>query len=273
MRRAVLTLGTVGLLACANCAAGEDLGFYQQDIGGSAGRSSGRGGSGGTSVGSTVATTGQSTGFGGQTVGGGGSAEVDASTSAGGAAGSSGAGGTGGSGGSGSDAAIDRFIPVTKGFILLYKAVSAGSKADAIESEVTIRNMSTDTVPLADITVQYYLVDEITNGPQVKINYAHLAGSGGSYRDLTGAVTIQAKPLTNPVVGQADKYVELGFSGSAGSTVPGDDVVIEWKYNGANFPMVNQANDYSFDGSKTTPTQWDHITILRGGNVIWGTAP
>src|SRR5438309_1648560 len=173
MRRAVLALGTVGLLACANCAAGEDLGFYQQDIGGSAGRSSGTGGAGGTSVGSTVATTGQSgnTGFGGQTVGSGGSADVDASTSAGGAAGFSGAGGTGGSGGSGSDAAIDRVIPVTKGFILLYKAVSAGSKADAIESEVTIRNMSTDTVPLTEITVQYYLVDEITNGPEVKINY------------------------------------------------------------------------------------------------------
>jgi hypothetical protein len=276
MRRAVLALGTVGLLACANCAAGEDLGFYEQDIGGSAGRRSGVGGAGGTvgttSVGSMVATTGASgdTGFGGQTVGGGGSADVDASTSTGG--GSSGAGGVSGSGGSGSDAAIDRVIPVTKGFVLLFKTDHPTPMADSVQSEITIRNMGTDTVPLTEMTARYYLVDEIGNAPQFNINYAHLSGSG-PYRDLVGAITIQVKPWTSMMTGQADAYVEIGFSAGAGSIAPADSAVIDWKYHAVDYHMVNQTNDYSFDATKTTPTQWDHVTILRGGNVVWGAPP
>jgi cellulose 1,4-beta-cellobiosidase len=282
MRRAALA--TVWVLACASCAEGEDLGAFYQPGGPSSGAA---GATSGTSVGSTVGSATSSSGAAGstsQTVGSGGSSGGgDASTSAGGSGGFAGTagfsgggggatGGTGGSGGAVSDAAVDRFVPVTKGLILLYKANNTGSKADAIASQVTVRNMGTDTVPLAELTIRYYLVDEIAAGPEAKVQFAHVSGSG-PYREIGSMMTIQAKPLPNPVYGKADTYVELGFMSGAGSTTPGDEVLVDWKYNAMNFAMVTQTNDYSFDGTKTTPTQWDHITILRGGNVIWGTPP
>jgi hypothetical protein len=285
MRRAALA--TVWVLACASCAEGEDLGAFYQPSSPSSGATAGAAGAtSGTSVGSTVGSTTGSSGAAGstsQTVGSGGSAGGgDASTSAGGSGGFTGAsgssggggaiGGTGGSGGAVSDAAVDRFVPVTKGLILLYKANNTGAKADAIASQITVRNMGTDTVPLAELTIRYYLVDEIAAGPEAKVQFAHVAGSG-PYREIGSMMTIQAKPLPNPVYGKADTYVELGFMSGAGSTMPGDDVLIDWKYNAMNFAMVTQTNDYSFDGTKTTPTQWDHITIMRSGSVIWGTPP
>lgn len=292
MRRAVLALGTMGVLASASCAAGEDVSFYQSDIGGSAGRSGAAGSGGatvGTSAGTTVGTTGASgsTGFGGQTVGSGGSANVDASTSAGaGGAGGSSNGGAGGapggaagstgstgSGGSTSDAGVDRVVPVTKGFVLFYQVGIAGAMADSIQCEISIHNMGTDTVSLADLTARYYFVDQIANAPQVDINYAHLQAT--PYRDLVGDITSQVKPWTSMAqfYGKADTYVEIGFSSAAGSIAPGEQAVVDWKFHAGNYQTFNQANDYSFDPTKTTSAQWDHITILRAGNVIWGTAP
>ena len=284
MRRAALA--TAWVLACASCAAGEDLGaFYQPSSGGSAGTAGAGPATSGTSVGSTIGSTTGPTGSAGSTTqtGSGGSSGQAGATSAGGSGGLTGAGGsssggggtgggTGGSGGTGSDAGVDQFVPVTKGLILLYKANSTGAKADSVASQITVRNMGTDTIPLAELTIRYYLVDEIASGPESKVQFAHVAGSG-PYREIGGMTTIQVKPLANSVYGKADTYVELGFTSAAGSTMPGDEVLIDWKYNAKNFSMVTQTNDYSFDGTKTTPTQWDHITMYRSGNIIWGVPP
>jgi len=170
------------------------------------------------------------------------------------------------------DAAVDRITPPTMGISLLYKAAAPGAMADSIQAEITINNAGPDTIPLSELTVRYFFTDEIANRmPVVTINYGHREGPS-MYLELVDKITKRIAPAPNPVT-TADTMVELGFPAGVGSFAKNDKVVLLMKYNGTMFPMVTQTNDYSFDGTKTAPTLWDKIVILRNGDVIWGTPP
>lgn len=34
-----------------------------------------------------------------------------------------------------------------------------------------------------------------------------------------------------------------------------------------------ETGDYSFDPTKTSITDWDHVTLYRNGVLVWGTEP
>ena len=34
-----------------------------------------------------------------------------------------------------------------------------------------------------------------------------------------------------------------------------------------------ETGDYSFDPTKTSFTDWDHVTLYRNGVLVWGTEP
>jgi len=164
--------------------------------------------------------------------------------------------------------------PPTNGVSIFYRAVSVTAMADSIQCEIDVRNMGTETIPLTDLTIRYYFTDEVADGPTVDINYAHVMGP--PYRELgSNGIThqVQKIPLNMQLYNTADSYIELGFAAGSGSLPPKDEALIAMKYHAASYKMINQANDYSFDPSKTALAQWDHIVLLRGGNPIWGIVP
>ncbi len=284
-------------LASLACAAGEELdpGFFQNPVsttgttssgGGQAGATTAVSGSGGETTSGTTSSSAIGSGGADSTGAAGSSTMTGGSTSSAGSAGSVGVGGSAGSGGavgsggstgtggSLADAGPDRVIPPTTGVAAFYHATNVGLMADSILCEIDVRNMSTETIPLTDLTIRYYFTDEVATGPTVDINYAHVTGP--PYRELgSNGIThqVQKIPLNMQVYNKADSYIELGFAAGSGSLVPKDDALIAMKYHASDYKMINQANDYSFDPSKTTLAAWDHIVLLRAGTVIWGIVP
>ena len=71
-----------------------------------------------------------------------------------------------------------------------------------------------------------------------------------------------------------DHYLELGFSGGAGSIAPGGDSgEIQARLHNSDFSRMNQANDYSYDPTKTAFTTWDQVTLYQNGSLAWGKEP
>ena len=40
-----------------------------------------------------------------------------------------------------------------------------------------------------------------------------------------------------------------------------------------NWTSYNEANDYSYDGTKTAFADWNRVTLYRNGALVWGTEP
>ncbi len=191
------------------------------------------------------------------------------------AGGSSGAAGVGGSAVEAGtdaprDAPLDRpLAPPTMGFSVLYKVVGPSAMANAIQCELTIDDAGPSMVALRELIVRYYFTNEVVGQGVVDIGFA---GVNPGFRDLMSVITKQVLPAPSPTF-TADSYVEFGFNEGGPTIAPGQSVVIAWQYHGTNFPPLTQTNDYSFDATKQSPAPWDHVVLLRSGNVIWGVPP
>src|SRR5262249_34734096 len=48
---------------------------------------------------------------------------------------------------------------------------------------------------------------------------------------------------------------------------------IQNRLNSQDFSAYNEANDYSFDPTKTSFADWTRVTLYRNGTLVWGTEP
>lgn len=72
----------------------------------------------------------------------------------------------------------------------------------------------------------------------------------------------------------ADTYVELSFTAAAGSIAPGGETGdIQLRMSKADWSNFNENNDYSFDATKTSYTDWNKVTLYNNGDLVWGIEP
>jgi len=79
-----------------------------------------------------------------------------------------------------------------------------------------------------------------------------------------------------PAKSTADSYLEFAFSSGHTALAPAESIDLSWQMNGPTpaSDTYNQSNDYSFDASKNgAPVNWDHVVLLDGTKVIFGTPP
>jgi hypothetical protein len=67
--------------------------------------------------------------------------------------------------------------------------------------------------------------------------------------------------------------MEVGFTSNAGYLPAGGQVEMFLRVNKTGWTNYAEANDYSYDNTKTSFTRWDHITLYRNGSLIWGVEP
>jgi hypothetical protein len=156
---------------------------------------------------------------------------------------------------------------VSSDLALQYRVGESGGTSATnsdIKPFLNLVNNGTTDIPLSELTVRYwYTID--TDQPQ---SYA----CDWAVLDCAN-ITHQFVPLSSPRDG-ADHYLELGFTSSAG-TLPGGGSSgdIQSRITKTDFSDYDQTDDYSFDPTKISYTDWTQVTLYRNGVLVWGTEP
>lgn len=71
-----------------------------------------------------------------------------------------------------------------------------------------------------------------------------------------------------------DAYVELSFTAAAGSISAGGETgEIQLRMAKSDWSNFNEADDYSFDPTKTAYADWDKVTLYLDDSLVWGVEP
>ncbi|MCX5300807.1 hydrolase [Streptomyces sp. NBC_00193] len=146
-----------------------------------------------------------------------------------------------------------------------YRTSATGATADQVEPWFKVVNDGSSSVALSQVTFRYYFK---ADGPDTQYRYACSWAVKGC-ANITGTFHTMATPTAT-----ADRYLEIAFTGGAGSLAPGADTGdMQLRFHRADWQTLRQSDDYSFDGSRTAYADWDKVTAKLGTGTVWGTAP
>jgi endoglucanase len=144
-----------------------------------------------------------------------------------------------------------------------YKAADTNAGDGQIKPHFNILNTGTTSVPMSELTIRYWFTREGSTAMQFNCDYA-VKGCG----NVTGALT-----AITAVTG-ANYYLQLSFGSGAGSIAAnGSSGEIQARFNKTDWTNFNEADDYSFDATKTAFADWSRVTLYRNGQLVWGTEP
>ena len=152
----------------------------------------------------------------------------------------------------------------TTGLVVQYLCGNVNASTQQIQPQFQILNKGASSVSLSSLTLRYFYTKDgsLSTAQNFICDYAQIGGGNVSavFNTFTG---------TN-----ADEYLELHFAAGAGSLAAGASTgQIQARVFGTNYPTFSQANDYSFDPTKTSFADWANVTLYQNGTLVWGTEP
>nr|WP_308645078.1 endo-1,4-beta-xylanase [Paenibacillus curdlanolyticus] len=164
--------------------------------------------------------------------------------------------GTNGGGGGGTTP------PPTGSLVAQYKVNNGNANDNQIYATFNIKNTGNTAVNLSDVKLRYYFTKDSSATLNSYVDWAQIGASNVN------------RTFVNTSGTNADTYLELSFSSSAGSIPAGGQTgEIQIRISKSDWSNFNESNDYSFDGTKTSFVDWNKITLLQGGTIVWGVAP
>ncbi|NEW09337.1 cellulase family glycosylhydrolase [Paenibacillus sp. SYP-B3998] len=152
--------------------------------------------------------------------------------------------------------------PPTSYLAVQYRAADTNINDNQIKPHFNIKNNGTTAVNLSDLSIRYYFTKDGTQAMNSWIDWAQVGGANiqRTFVSTTGTNT--------------DTYVELSFTSGVGS-IPagGQSGDIQLRMSKTDWSNFNESNDYSFDGAKTSYTNWDKVTLFQNGTLVWGIQP
>lgn len=146
-----------------------------------------------------------------------------------------------------------------------YRTGSGGATADQSEPWFKVRNSGSSTVQLSQVKIRYYFK---ADSPNATYRFACSWAVKGCSA-ITGTFGTLAHPTAT-----ADRYLEIGFTASAGSLAPGADTGdMQLRFHRADWQTLRQSDDYSFNGAQTAYADWNKVTARLADATVWGTAP
>jgi hypothetical protein len=144
------------------------------------------------------------------------------------------------------------------GLKVLYSSANTTAITNSIQHNLKLYNTGSAALNLSDVKLRYWYTNE-TDQQQVANIYWSTVGSQN--------ITTQFVTVANRT--NADTYLELGFSATAGKLAPGSYVEIKLGLNASNWTSYNQADDFSFT-SDTSYTENAQYTGYLNDTRAWG---
>ncbi|MDQ2084817.1 cohesin domain-containing protein, partial [Herbivorax sp. ANBcel31] len=142
--------------------------------------------------------------------------------------------------------------------------------SNSISPQFRLVNTGSSQINLADVTLRYYYT---VDGDQSQTFWCdHAAKVGDQYEALTSDVSGSFERMSNST-SDADYYLEISFSSSAGSLEANRPVEIQGRFAKDDWSNYNQSNDYSFNANASSFTEWDKVTAYIDGQLVWGVEP
>lgn len=118
-------------------------------------------------------------------------------------------------------------------------------------------------INLEDIKIRYYYT---VDGDKAQNFWCDWSDAGSS--NITGTFVKMSDKQKG-----ADTYLEIGFKSGAGLLEPGKSVELQCRIAKVDWTSYYQTDDYSFNSSDSTYTDWDESTAYYTNVLAWGTEP
>lgn len=145
------------------------------------------------------------------------------------------------------------------------------AQSNTISCKIKLTNTSKETVSLEDYTLRYYYTKEQDSKQCMWCDHAAMI-AGGNYQTLTQNIQGTFYDMANPT-DTADTYLELSFTEGSGTLAPNGTVEIQLRITNSNWQNYNQANDFSYDDTTSSYTEWANIPLYEKGVLVAGTEP
>jgi len=150
----------------------------------------------------------------------------------------------------------------TGGLAAQYKTSDTNATDNQIKPHLNIKNTGTSAVNLSDLKVRYYFTKDGSSAMNSWVDWAQV-----------GTANVQVTFGTASGTG-ADTYAEISFASGAGSIAAnGQTGDIQLRLAKTDWSNFNEANDYSYDSTKTAYADWSKVTLYKNGVLVWGTEP
>ncbi|MGW9528630.1 glycoside hydrolase family 6 protein [Paenibacillus terrae] len=139
--------------------------------------------------------------------------------------------------------------------VVMYRAGDTDPANNAIKPFFNLKNKGTTPVKLSELKIRYYFTKDGSQELQSAVDYAQV-GNDNVLRTFT------------------DNYIEIGFSPAAGTLAAGAQTGdIQIRINNSDWSNLDESNDYSFDPTKTSYTEWNKATLFHNDKLVWGIEP
>ncbi|MBB6692128.1 hypothetical protein H7B90_12020 [Cohnella xylanilytica] len=155
--------------------------------------------------------------------------------------------------------------PPTGGLAVQYKVNNASPNDNQVMAQFNIKNAGASPVAMNSLKLRYYFTkDAGSSALQFWSDWAQVGSS-----NVSGSFVAM-----NPAKTGADAYLEISFGPGAGSIAPGGQSgEIQARFAKSDWSNFDEANDYSYDGTKSSFVDWSRVTLYRNGTLVWGTEP
>jgi hypothetical protein len=138
-----------------------------------------------------------------------------------------------------------------------------------LKPRIRLVNHTSEDIPLDQLKIRYWYT--IDSDQSQTFNCDHTTAPGGCGGLTNSFVRLPVGSVNRNAV--SDTYLEVGFANNSGYFSAGSQFDMYLRLNKMDWSNYAETNDYSYDGTKTVMTRWDHITLYRNGSLIWGVEP